>query len=121
MRVDHIVRNVLVKFDHDGNGVIDLPTGGARAGATGAADERFRLAKIKHAPGYQRTIDLRDLFAAANTNGDRFVTSDELRNLVSKFDRDGDGALDEGNLFAKMTSLTEFQQFTRKFGMHLGW
>jgi hypothetical protein len=100
MSVNHIVTEAMYKYDHNKNGVIDLarPDGGIWNRMKNP-DERVRsITQVNSFQQDQLTISssvhtMADLFYAANRNGDKQVTREELMAEVQKFDKNGDGGM----------------------------
>lgn len=97
--VNHIVTEAMYKYDHNKNGVIDLTRPDGIWNRLKNPDERVRsTTQVNSFSEDKLTISsqvysMRDLFYAADKNGDKQVTREELLAEVKKFDADGDGEM----------------------------
>src|SRR5579862_8451986 len=89
--VRKMANEIMQKYDHNRNGVIDLP--GSPEASFGKDETIFtqRMTGLCGNPTY--AYSYRNLFEAADVNHDRHVTRDELENVIRRFDKEGKGAL----------------------------
>jgi hypothetical protein len=129
--IQRIVTDIMTNYDHNKNGVIDLE----RPKATGnilqrAAermknpDERVRSNSSTYSNGDEITISStvktqHQLFVAADANGDKKVTRQELVSFISQnYDANKNGELESRG--AKVWKpAEELQKFNKDFGERL--
>ena len=78
VNVNGLVNDILYKYDHNKNGVVNL----------------------KRPDGFYTQ---RDLFYAADKDGNGEVTRDEMAEVVKKFDKDGDGQMTSRGFWGWLT------------------
>lgn len=111
--VNHIVTEAMYKYDHNKNGAVDLTQPDGFWNKLKNPDERVRSTTNAYTSpdgkgGDTLTISssvytMRDLFYAADKNGDKKVTREELEAEVKKFDTDGDGQLKSRGFWGWLT------------------
>lgn len=101
--VTWITGDMLIKYDHNKDGVISLKAPRGKTGVPGI-DERVRASE-----GAGQSYTRLDVFNRADVNKDQIVTREELDDAIKAYDQDGDGQL-------KSTSYTRnfWEWLTRK-------
>jgi len=111
--INHMVSDIIYKYDHNKNGTIDLTQPDGFWNKLKNPDERVRSTTNAYSTpdgkgGDTLTISssvytMRDLFYAADKNGDKKLTTDELAAEIKKFDADGDGQLTSRGFWGWLT------------------
>lgn len=126
--INHMVADIMYKYDHNKNGVIDLTQPDGFWNKLKNPDERVRSTTNTYTTpdgkgGDTLTISssvytMRDLFYAADKNGDKKVTTDELTAEIKKFDENGDGTLTSRGFWGWLTRKPkqELDKFNDAYG-----
>ena len=114
VKVEKLLAEVLMKYDHNRNGVIELrkpagflppflrPDERLRQETTRVA-EKDRNGRVIRVVYTTHTYTRRDMFYSADTNRDDVVTRQELQALVASFDKDQDGELTRRGVWGWVT------------------
>jgi hypothetical protein len=78
-KIQDFARSMVARYDENRDGKVDVQ-----------AERRHQVIAT---PGAPFTYDGARLFEGANTDGDAFVTSEEMLALATRFDANGDGKL----------------------------
>lgn len=128
--VNKIVTDILIQYDHNKNGTIELerPTGGGFWRRVGNLlfwrDERVRSVSSTYTLNDELTLTTRvytqfPLFFAADANQDKQLTGEELHQFIAeRYDTDHDGQLDAKGL-AFWRAKNEIETFKADFGERL--
>lgn len=108
VNVTGMVNDILYKYDHNKNGVVNLKRPDGFWDKVKNPDERVRSKTSVNSFGDDLNISTsvytqRDLFYAADKDGNGEVTRDELTAVVSKFDKDGDGQMTSRGFWGWLT------------------
>ena len=98
VNINGLVNDIMYKYDHNKNGVINLQRPEGFKEKLKNPDERVRSKTSVNSFGDDLNISTsvytqRDLFYAADKNNDGEVTREELTDAVKKFDTNGDGEM----------------------------
>jgi hypothetical protein len=129
--IQRIVTDIMTNYDHNKNGSIELerikPTGNMLQKAAQRAknpDERVRSSTSSYSIGDELTVNSsvrtqHQLFVAADANGDKKVTRQELVKFISEnYDSNKNGELESRG--AKVWKpAEELQKFEKDFGERL--
>lgn len=129
VRVDSLTNDILMKYDHDHSGRLDLVGGGGVSAPGQTRDERLRKETVrqlvagKNGRGQKvvytiSTYTRRDLFYAADADRDDRVTRDELLAAIAAFDQDRDQLLSRRGLWGWLTFKTkgEYDKLATAYG-----
>jgi hypothetical protein len=108
VNVNGMVNDILYKYDHNKNGVVNLKRPDGFWDKVKNPDERVRSKTSVNSFGDDLNISTsvytqRDLFYAADKDGNGSVTRDELTDVVKKFDKDGDGQMTSRGFWGWLT------------------
>ena len=129
--INSMVADIMVKYDHNKNGQIDLKRPEGLKEKFLNPDERVRSKTSSYvlpdAEGQdritisQQVYTMRDLFYAADANRDNAVTREELEASISKFDENKDQKLDSRGFMGwlKREAKGERDKFNQDFGEKL--
>lgn len=126
--VNAFVAQIMTKYDHNANGVIDLKRPDGIINKLKNPDERVR-SKTNVGPGMEKdsinistsVYSMRDLFFHADANRDGKVDRDELTNAIKAYDKDGDGNMGSRGFWGWLTRKPkqEMDLFNKDFGEKL--
>jgi hypothetical protein len=108
VNVNGMVNDIVYKYDHNKNGVVNLKRPDGFWDKVKNPDERVRSKTSVSSFGDELNVSTsvytqRDLFYAADKNNDGEVTRDELTEVVKKFDKDGDGQMTSRGFWGWLT------------------
>lgn len=106
--VTGLVNDVMYKYDHNKNGVINLTRPAGFWDKMKNPDERVRSKTSVSSFGDDLNVStsvytMRDLMYAADKNGNGEVTREELEAVVKPFDKDGDGTMKSRGFWGWLT------------------
>lgn len=126
--VNALVAQIMTKYDHNSNGVVDLRRPDGIMNKLKNPDERVR-SKTSVTPGMEKdsinisssVYTLRDLFFHADANRDGKVDRDELTTAVKSYDKDNDGSMGARGFWGWLTRKPkgEMDIFNKDFGEKL--
>jgi Ca2+-binding EF-hand superfamily protein len=126
--VNALVAQIMTKYDHNSNGVVDLKRPDGIWNKLKNPDERVR-SKTNVGPSMEEdklnistsVYTMRDLFFHADANNDGKVDRDELTNAVKAYDKDGDGQMGARGFWGWLTRKPkqELDLFNQDFGEKL--
>lgn len=108
VNVNGMVNDIVYKYDHNKNGVVNLKRPDGFWDKVKNPDERVRSKTSVSSFGDELNVSTsvytqRDLFYAADKNNDGEVTREELTEVVKKFDKDGDGQMTSRGFWGWLT------------------
>ena len=126
--VNAFVAQIMTKYDHNSNGVIDLKRPDGILNKLKNPDERVR-SKTNVTSGMEKdtvnistsVYSMRDLFFHADANRDGKVDRDELTTAIKAYDKDGDGSMGARGFWGWLTRKPkgEMDLFNKDFGEKL--
>jgi hypothetical protein len=108
VNVNGMVNDIVYKYDHNKNGVVNLTRPDGFWDKVKNPDERVRSKTSVSSFGDELNVSTsvytqRDLFYAADKNNDGQVTREELTEVVKKFDTNGDGQMTSRGFWGWLT------------------
>ena len=108
VNINGMVNDILYKYDHNKNGVINLKRPDGFWDKVKNPDERVRSKTSVNNFGDDLNISTsvyppRDLFYAADKNNDGEVTREEMAEVAKKFDTNGDGQMTSRGFWGWLT------------------
>ena len=108
VNVNGLVNDIMYKYDHNKNGVVDLKRPDGFWDKMKNPDERVRSKTSSYVSQDELNIStsvytMRDLFYAADKDNDGKVTRDEMTKVVKGFDKDGDGEMKSRGFWGWLT------------------
>jgi EF hand len=108
VNVNGMVNDILYKYDHNKNGVVNLKRPDGFWDKIKNPDERVRSKTSVSNFGDELNVSTsvytqRDLFYASDKNNDGEVTREEINEVVKQFDKDGDGQMTSRGFWGWLT------------------
>ena len=126
--VNALVAQIMTKYDHNNNGVIDTKRPDGVWNKLKNPDERVR-SKTSVGSSFEEdkinistsVYTMRDLFYHADANRDGKVERDELEKAIKAYDKDGDGQMGARGFWGWLTRKPkgELDVFNKEFGEKL--